>query len=100
MTVLFFVPKKSSTNLGPIEYVYGRSSFVCGEKDKIFGTSESHLGLVVTRDLKKGVGSRPRCVRPLDWPQQKTYNSSCGQYFNIRRYTSYFPQILKLFLFY
>ena len=80
MTVLFFVPKKSSTNLGPIEYVYGRSSFVCGEKDKILGTSESHVGLVVTRDL-----------------QQKTYNSSCGQYFNIRRYTSYFPLILKLF---
>ena len=71
MTVLFFVPKKSSTNLGPIEYVYGRSSFVCGEKDKILGTSESHLGLVVTRDLKKG---KKRIILPVVYVTFYIYN--------------------------
>ena len=36
------------------------------KKARILGTSEIHLGLVVTRprDLKKGVGSRPtRCLK-------------------------------------
>ena len=36
---------------------------VVEKKPRILGTSEIHLGLVVARDLKKGVGSRPTLVR-------------------------------------
>ena len=37
-------------------FIDGHRSFV-EKKPRILGTSEIHLGLVVTRDLKKGVGS-------------------------------------------
>ena len=40
-----------------------KSRTVVEKKPRILGTSEIHLGLVVTRDLKKGVGSRPTLVR-------------------------------------
>ena len=36
-------------------FIHGHRSFV--EKKRILSTSENHLGLVFTRDLKKGVGS-------------------------------------------
>ena len=37
-------------------FIHGHRSFV-EKKTRILGTSEIYLGLVFTRDLKKGVGS-------------------------------------------
>ena len=37
-------------------FIHGHCSFV-EKKPRNLGTSEIHLGLVFTRDLKKGVGS-------------------------------------------
>ena len=57
----FFIVK-NMTRLNKGYLLYGHRSFL-EKKPRILGTSEIHLGLVVTRDLKKGVGSRPTLVR-------------------------------------
>ena len=57
ITVLFLSHRHLQQNKALLTmFIHGHRSFV-EKKTRILGTSEIHLGLVFTRDLKKGVGS-------------------------------------------